>query len=224
MHITILKNLFAGFLHARRMTRHFGRRDMLDSVVRTGVGRDAPDALSRTLAAAALDDRSALLDRLGSHIDGLTEQQAEAIRERVGFNEVGREKPLPWWRHLWHCYRNPFNLLLTLLAAISGWTEDMEAVVVIGTMVALSTLLRFWQEVRSNRAADALKAALPFAKLNVAAIGNVVSQLHIHVIGRSPGDAAWPDPVWTYRPRQPRTEGESARIAGLLRRSIGSAA
>ncbi len=158
MHITILKNLFAGFLHARRMTRHFGRRDMLDSVVRTGVGRDAPDALSRTLAAAALDDRSALLDRLGSHIDGLTEQQAEAIRERVGFNEVGREKPLPWWRHLWHCYRNPFNLLLTLLAAISGWTEDMEAVVVIGTMVALSTLLRFWQEVRSNRAADALKA------------------------------------------------------------------
>lgn len=158
MHITILKNLFANFLHVRRMTRHFGRRIMLDSVVRTGVGPEAPEALSRTLAAAALDDRDALLARLGGHIDGLTERQAEAVRARVGLNEVGHEKPLPWWRHLWHCYRNPFNLLLTLLAAISWWTEDMEAVTVIGTMVALSTLLRFWQEARSSRAADALKA------------------------------------------------------------------
>ena len=147
-----------GHLSVRRMTRHFGRRVMLDSVVRTGVGPESPEALSRTLAAAALDDRDALFARLGSHIDGLTERQAEAIRARVGFNEVGREKPLPWWRHLWHCYRNPFNLLLTLLAAISWWTGDLEAVTVIGTMVALSAVLRFWQEARSNRAADALKA------------------------------------------------------------------
>lgn len=158
MHITILKNFFANFLQVRRMTRHFSRRVMLDSVVRTGVGREAPGALSRNLAAAALDDRDALLARLGSHIDGLTERQAEAIRARVGLNEVGHEKPMSWWRHLWHCYCNPFNLLLTLLTAISWWTDDLEAVTVIGTMVALSTVLRFWQEARSSRAADALKA------------------------------------------------------------------
>ncbi|WP_368649045.1 magnesium-translocating P-type ATPase [Castellaniella ginsengisoli] len=158
MHITILKNFFANFLQVRRMTRHFSRRVMLDSVVRTGVGREAPGALSRNLAAAALEDRDALLARLGSHIDGLTERQAEAIRARVGLNEVGHEKPMSWWRHLWHCYCNPFNLLLTLLTAISWWTDDLEAVTVIGTMVALSTVLRFWQEARSSRAADALKA------------------------------------------------------------------
>ena len=35
----------------------------------------------------------------------------------------------------------------------------------------------------------------PF-KLNVATLGNVVAQLHIHVIGRAPGDPAWPAPVW----------------------------
>src|SRR5690606_21413144 len=122
------------------------------------VGREAPGALSRNLAAAALEDRDALLARLGSHIDGLTERQAEAIRARVGLNEVGREKPMSWWRHLWHCYCNPLNLLLTLLTAISWWTDDLEAVTVIGTMVALSTVLRFWQEARSSRAADALKA------------------------------------------------------------------
>ena len=33
-------------------------------------------------------------------------------------------------------------------------------------------------------------------KINIAAIGNIVSQLHIHVIGRKPGDACWPDVVW----------------------------
>ncbi len=33
-------------------------------------------------------------------------------------------------------------------------------------------------------------------KMNVAAIGNIVSQLHIHVIGRQKGDGCWPDVVW----------------------------
>ena len=33
-------------------------------------------------------------------------------------------------------------------------------------------------------------------KMNIAAIGNIVSQLHIHVIGRKKGDACWPDVVW----------------------------
>src|SRR5690606_13639119 len=73
-------------------------------------------------------------------------------------NEVAHERPLPWWRHLWHCYTNPFNLLLTLLALISFLTDDLEATVVISTMVVLSSLMRFWQEARSNKAADALKA------------------------------------------------------------------
>ncbi len=36
----------------------------------------------------------------------------------------------------------------------------------------------------------------PDSKLNIAALGNVVAQLHIHVIARHAGDAAWPDPVW----------------------------
>lgn len=54
--------------------------------------------------------------------------------------------------------QNPFNLLLTLLAFISWLTEDMKAAIVIFSMVVLSTLLRFWQETKSNQAADALKA------------------------------------------------------------------
>lgn len=48
-------------------------------------------------------------------------------------------------------------MLLTLLAAVSLATDDIQAAVVIGTMVVLSTVLRFWQEAKSNKAADALK-------------------------------------------------------------------
>ena len=158
MNFTLLKELFAGFLRTRHLARHFRRLALLDSIAQTGVSREVPPALTQTLVSAATAETDALLRQLDSHADGLSESQAEAVRARVGLNEVEHEKPLPWWTHLWHCYKNPFNLLLTLLAVISYLTEDMKATVVIGTMVVLSTLLRFWQEAKSNKAADALKA------------------------------------------------------------------
>jgi len=45
-------------------------------------------------------------------------------------------------------------------------------------------------------AAKALKAITECEKLNIAALGNQVAQLHVHVIGRRHSDAAWPKPVW----------------------------
>jgi diadenosine tetraphosphate (Ap4A) HIT family hydrolase len=47
-----------------------------------------------------------------------------------------------------------------------------------------------------NRCAHVLHALDRPHKLNVAALGNVVAQLHVHVIARHTGDAAWPRPVW----------------------------
>lgn len=51
-----------------------------------------------------------------------------------------------------------------------------------------------WHEV--NRAAAALRAVAPCDKLNLGALGNIVRQLHVHVVARCEGDAAWPGPVW----------------------------
>src|ERR1043165_7552532 len=45
-------------------------------------------------------------------------------------------------------------------------------------------------------AAKGLKALTGAAKINVGALGNVVPQLHVHVVARNPGDAAWAGPVW----------------------------
>jgi diadenosine tetraphosphate (Ap4A) HIT family hydrolase len=47
-----------------------------------------------------------------------------------------------------------------------------------------------------DAASRALKAVATFEKLNIAALGNMVKQLHVHVIGRSSTDATWPKPVW----------------------------
>lgn len=55
----------------------------------------------------------------------------------------------------------------------------------------------------------ALKQWQPQAKLNVGALGNVVAQLHVHVLLRHPHDPAWPGPVWGHSPRQPYTQQQA---------------
>lgn len=153
-----LKALFAGFLRSRHLGRHFRRLALFESLAQSPVSREVPSTLAQQLLDCAHSDTDALLTRLASHRDGLSTLEADAARALHGSNEVEHEQPLSWRQHLWHCYRNPFNLLLTLLALVSWLTEDLKATLVIGAMVVLSTLLRFWQETRSNQAADALKA------------------------------------------------------------------
>ena len=53
-------------------------------------------------------------------------------------------------------------------------------------------------------------------KLNVAAIGNVTAQLHVHVVGRRRDDGLWPDPVWGRGPVVPYADDERARLLSLI--------
>jgi diadenosine tetraphosphate (Ap4A) HIT family hydrolase len=61
------------------------------------------------------------------------------------------------------------------------------------------------------RASKAIKAMTGCAKINVAALGNVVPQLHVHVIARGHSDPAWPKPVWGAVP--PIAYSESALVS-----------
>ena len=66
------------------------------------------------------------------------------------------------------------------------------------------------------RAARGLKALTGAAKINVGALGNLVPQLHVHVVGRKPEDAAWPRPVWGHGAAEPyATEAGDALMASL---------
>lgn len=60
---------------------------------------------------------------------------------------------------------------------------------------------QLWREVTT--VAQVLRDAHPDRKLNIGALGNVVRQLHLHVLLRQEGDPAWPGPVWGHSPREP---------------------
>ncbi|KHL51831.1 HIT domain-containing protein [Xanthomonas cannabis] len=47
-----------------------------------------------------------------------------------------------------------------------------------------------------NQLSQLLRVEPGVGKLNLGALGNIVRQLHVHLVGRHPGDAAWPGPVW----------------------------
>jgi len=68
--------------------------------------------------------------------------------------------------------------------------------------------------------ADALKAETNCDKLNIAALGNVVPQLHVHIIARSHNDAAWPRPVWGHAPAQPYSDKAAGEIVARLHKRI----
>ncbi|MBD8493637.1 HIT domain-containing protein [Pseudomonas syringae] len=72
-----------------------------------------------------------------------------------------------------------------------------------------------WQE--TTALASLLKAVFAADKLNIAALGNVVSQLHMHVIVRMRGDNAWPAPVWGRQPAVPYTAEQYAAIVERLK-------
>ena len=57
-------------------------------------------------------------------------------------------------------------------------------------------------------------------KLNVAAIGNKVRQLHIHVVVRQEDDACWPEPVWGNLQPQPYGEKELEQLVAQLRKAL----
>ena len=66
------------------------------------------------------------------------------------------------------------------------------------------------------KASAALRATVPCDKLNVATLGNVVAQMHVHVIARRHDDVAWPKPVWGAAPAKAYGVGEGEALAAQL--------
>ncbi|EMX8932220.1 magnesium-translocating P-type ATPase [Enterobacter asburiae] len=164
-------------LLSRHLPHRLVQRDPLPNA-KNMAGAVIPASLTeRCLNVAAMDENE-VWRAFGGHPEGLNAAEVEKIRAVHGDNQIPAQKPSPWWVHLWLCYRNPFNLLLTVLGLISYATEDLFAAGVIALMVGISTLLNFIQEARSTKAADALKAMVS----NTATVSRVINDL---------GENAW---------------------------------
>ena len=70
------------------------------------------------------------------------------------------------------------------------------------------------------KAADVLKTFTACDKINLAALGNVVPQLHVHVIARRRSDPAWPKPVWNVVPARPYEPAEAEKLIGALKQRL----
>jgi diadenosine tetraphosphate (Ap4A) HIT family hydrolase len=73
---------------------------------------------------------------------------------------------------------------------------------------------------RSQQPRAALKTITRCDKLNIAALGNQVPQLHVHVIARLRTDAAWPKPVWGVKPPLIYVKGERTIFLNALRQLL----
>ncbi|WP_066016463.1 HIT domain-containing protein [Endozoicomonas atrinae] len=72
----------------------------------------------------------------------------------------------------------------------------------------------------SSYLAEMLQVLFSAEKMNVAALGNVVRQLHVHHVVRYSTDAAWPAPVWGKHPARPYTDEALSEVMQKLKKSI----
>ncbi|MTH46132.1 magnesium-translocating P-type ATPase [Intestinirhabdus alba] len=109
------------------------------------------------------------LARLNSSRQGLTAEEALERLAGYGRNEVAHDQAPAALIQLLQAFNNPFIFVLIALAAVSFFTDywlplrngeegDLTGIIIILTMIALSGLLRFWQEFRTNKAAHALRS------------------------------------------------------------------
>ena len=116
----------------------------------------------------AQGDPAVALKTMGASLEGLTDAEVERRRRIYGKNEVAHQKPPPWWVQFLKAFSTPFILVLLILAFVSYITDvylarepqavDWKKVIILAAMILVSGILRFWQEFRSIRAADRLKA------------------------------------------------------------------
>ncbi|MEE9492055.1 MAG: HIT family protein [Gammaproteobacteria bacterium] len=98
-----------------------------------------------------------------------------------------------------------------ILIPVTQATElfDMNAVDQLSILDSINRLSRF------------VKENFDIEKLNIATIGNIVSQMHIHIIGRHPKDTCWPETVWGKHPSKAYTQKRVDEIVYTLKNHLG---
>ncbi len=129
----------------------------------------ADSASTNKLREVSGKERSDILTLLGCNLSGLTANQVEEKQNEFGLNEIQHEKAPSWFNQLLHSFIFPFNAVLIVIAIISYITDvlianpddrDYKTIILLSIMILLSSLIRFWQEYRSNQAAETLKGMI----------------------------------------------------------------
>lgn len=115
-------------------------------------------ALLQRLTAISDLETSQIFERMKTSPQGLSQDEIESRLEEFGHNVIAHEEVKPWYVMLLANFKNPFIGVLVILGVVSYLTDDMKATLVVSIMVLVSVLMRFFQEFRSSKEAEALKA------------------------------------------------------------------
>jgi Mg2+-importing ATPase len=124
--------------------------------------RNNSHEIEKNISAALVDFSQKPIDKiykeLKSSVDGLDERRAKIRLKKYGHNEIVHEKPPTWYELLLSNFKNPFVVLTLVLGAISLFLGQYDAVIIISIMIIIGAFMRFFQEYKSNKAAEQLKA------------------------------------------------------------------
>ena len=123
------------------------------------------DRVKRRLLSAAAKSYDTLLIQYDNSEDGYDEDMVDEMRDRYGSNMITKQKKVTVFHHIRNAFINPFTVVLFILAVLSFITDiftaapgekDATAVIIVLSMVFISGMLRFVQELRSGNAAEKL--------------------------------------------------------------------
>ena len=126
--------------------------------LKTQMGTAHEKSIARDLTASSKKTPEQVIEELNSNLRGLTADEVNKRLAQYGRNVVVHDKPKSWYRQLWEAFNNPFNYVLFLLALVSFLTDDLVGMTIIVAMVLLSVVIKFTQEYKSGKSAEALKA------------------------------------------------------------------
>lgn len=91
---------------------------------------------------------------------GLRTEYVEDLQDECGYNEIINNKNYNCFKNVLESFFNPFNIVLLILAFVSFITKDIMATITILFLVGVSSLIKFIQENKSNKATEKLKAMI----------------------------------------------------------------
>jgi Mg2+-importing ATPase len=146
------------------------------------------------LKKASCSNSDSFYSMLESCPEGLNADEVDDKLDTFGMNEVHHEKAPSWFIQLLHSFINPFIGILIIIAIVSSiidiWLakpgeEDYKTVIMVGIMVMVSALLRFFQEYRSNNAAEELKSMV---KTTATVLRKEEGKIEVDIKELVPGD------------------------------------
>jgi P-type Mg2+ transporter len=175
----------------------FFKTDKIPSENNLGNETSAPTFRTESaikLAETSRLNKQDLLQFLNTNEGGLSEDELDEKYELFGKNEVEHEKAPAWYIQLFQAFIDPFIGILIIIAATSFIMDvilakqeerDFKTVIVVLILIFLSSIIRFWQEFQSNKAAEQLKSMV---KTTATVLRNGLGKIEVDITELVPGD------------------------------------